>query len=75
MMIVYKVYISGRFKNAEICHVTFVMHKFVEWKTLELITLQTPLRTHTHTHNNDPVTLQSRILVKKISLFGSEENS
>jgi hypothetical protein len=27
-----------------------------------------------NTHYNDPVTLQSRVLLRKISLFGSEEN-
>jgi hypothetical protein len=48
-----------------------MIHAFVEWKTLELITLQNPLRTHTH--YNDSVTLQIRVLLRKISLFGSEE--
>jgi hypothetical protein len=27
-----------------------------------------------NTHYNDPVTLQGRVLLRKISLFGSEEN-
>lgn len=37
----------GSFKDAGNCHVTFMIHTLVEWKTLELIKLQNPLRTHT----------------------------
>jgi hypothetical protein len=47
MPIVYKVCLSGRFKDAGNCHVALMIHLFVEWKTLELITLQYRLRTHT----------------------------
>jgi hypothetical protein len=47
MSIVYKVCFSGGFKDAGNCYVTLMIHTFVEWKTLELITLHYLLRTHT----------------------------